>query len=435
MPSKRLDDVLSVHEMVWINWAGPMSHLTSDMGGEFEGELGESMEAHGIRQYFTASEAAWQNGLVRRNGGIWKAAARKAIKYVGARGFVDMRRLASMVNWAKNARINSSGYSPAQWVIGRGYKLPWSPLDEKQSGELASLELPDYSPEFGRRLSWLRAAGVRPSAHTQGIVNGELNHVWRKVKKNRTDARTALVTHRWYGPAIVVGKEKNNVFVSHRGRVTEVAPECLRKASVAEQMSWDISAKEKALFEKALNGEDSSWEEPMLDESGRSLDTEMPDMAAEPPTLQGEDSPPVIDDDDGSAVSETSIDEDEDANEGERQVNEPDLVTEESREMESDQLRRCLTTKQSRKMGRVPEPSHEEKEEVEPRLKKARANVSELLHDAFLAKSARSKETQWHGIIGREKLLFLEAVSKQRNAWQENAAATVILMPESFGAR
>ena len=38
------------------------------------------------------------------------------------------------------------------------------------------------------------------------------------------------------------------------------------KASVAEQMSWDMSTK-KALFEKALVGEDFSWEEPILDES------------------------------------------------------------------------------------------------------------------------------------------------------------------------
>ena len=98
------------------------------------------MDAHGIRQYFTAPEAPWQNGLVERNGGIWKAAARKAIKDVGARGFVEMRSLACMVNWAKNDRINSLGYAPAQWVIGRGHKLPWSLLDEMQSGELASLE-------------------------------------------------------------------------------------------------------------------------------------------------------------------------------------------------------------------------------------------------------------------------------------------------------
>ena len=36
VPSKRPDDVLSVLEMVWINWAGPMCHLISDMGGDLE---------------------------------------------------------------------------------------------------------------------------------------------------------------------------------------------------------------------------------------------------------------------------------------------------------------------------------------------------------------------------------------------------------------
>ena len=159
--------------------------------------------------------------------------------------------------------------------------MPWSLLDGKQSGELASLVLPDHSPEFGRRMSWLRAArraietmdtshrlrsallaGFRARAHTQGIVNGELVYVWRKVKKKTTDARTALVTHRWYGPAIVVGKEKNNVFVSYRGRVTKVAPEYLRKASVAEQISWDITTKERTLFENGFGEENLSREEP-----------------------------------------------------------------------------------------------------------------------------------------------------------------------------
>ena len=168
--------------MVWRTWAGPMSHLISDIRGEFEGGLGEFMDAHNIRQ------SPWQNGLVERIGGIWNAAARKATKDVGARGFVEMRRLASMVNWAKNARINSSGYSPTQWVIGREYQLPRSLLDEKQSCELASLGLADHSPEFGRRMSWLWAArrafetmdtshrlrrallaGVRASSHTQGL--------------------------------------------------------------------------------------------------------------------------------------------------------------------------------------------------------------------------------------------------------------------------
>ena len=104
-------------------------------------------------------------------------------------------------------------------------------------------------------------------SHTQGTETGELVLVCRKVKKNRTNARTALVAHWWYGPAIVVvDKVQNNVFVSYRGRVTKVAPEFLRKASVAEQMSWDITTKERALFETALDKENLSWEEePLLD--------------------------------------------------------------------------------------------------------------------------------------------------------------------------
>ena len=112
--------------------------------------------------------------------------------------------------------------------------------------------------DTSHRLRRALLAGVRANGHSQGIVNGELVYLWRKAKKNRTDARTAHVTHRWYGPAIVVGKEKDSVLVSYRGRVTKVAPEFLRKASVAEQMSWDITTKETALFEKALDVKDLS---------------------------------------------------------------------------------------------------------------------------------------------------------------------------------
>ena len=106
-------------------------------------------------------------------------------------------------------------------------------------------------------------------------------------------------------------------------------------------------------------------------------------------------------------------------------------MTEDSRETESDQLRRRLTTEQSRKVESAPELFPEEKEYMKSRLKKARAHVSELLQDAFLATSARFKEKQWFGLNRHEQLLFLEAVSKQLNAWQENAAATLIPQAEA----
>ena len=329
VPSKRPDDVLSVLEMVWINWAGPMSHLISDMGGEFQGELGELKEAHGIRQYFTTSEARWQNGLVERNGGIWKAVARKAIQDVGPHGFVEMRRLACMVRWAKHARIYSSGYSPAQWVIGRGYKLPWSLLDEKQSAELASLELPNHSPELGRRMSWLWAAGrafetldashrleralstgVRARSHTHRIVNVELAYVSRRVKKkqNRRADGTCCPSVVWSSHCCWQ-REEQCVCV-YGGRLTKVAPECLQKASVAGQMSWDITTKKKALFEMAL-----SWEKPLLDESGEFVDSEMLDTVAGSPKLEEVNSP--VNDDCVPPISEPSMAEKEDHSEDE----------------------------------------------------------------------------------------------------------------------
>ena len=145
-----------------------------------------------------------------------------------------------MVNWAKNARINSSGYSPPHWVIGRGYTLPGSLLDEKQSGELASLVLPEHSPEFGRRMSWLWAArracetmdtchrlrralsaGVRASAHTQGIVNGELVCLAEgQEKPNRRADGTCY-------PSVV--------WSSHCGRQTE--EQCVRVLSRSRDKS------------------------------------------------------------------------------------------------------------------------------------------------------------------------------------------------------
>ena len=186
------------------------------------------------------------------------------------------------------------------------------------------------------------------------------------------------------------------------------------------------------MFEHALDEENFSWGEPVLDESGEFLDAVMPDTAAEQPNFEGEINTSVNDDTD-ALVSEPSVAENDDPNEDERRVEEPDIMAEGSRDIDHDQLRQSL--KQFRRMERLPELCLEKEEEMvkdmESRLKKARVNVSELLHDAFLVKAARSKEKQLHGLNGCEKLLFFEAVSKQWNAWQENAAASAILPAEA----
>ena len=64
--------------------------MTSDVGGEFAGDLAAFMRAYGVRQYFT--DVSWQNGLVEQNGGTWKSAARKAIKDVWSMGQSHLAR-------------------------------------------------------------------------------------------------------------------------------------------------------------------------------------------------------------------------------------------------------------------------------------------------------------------------------------------------------
>ena len=69
----------------------------------------------------------------------------------------------------------------------------------------------------------------------RGFVNGELVLCLAESqeKTEPTRGRHLLPIGGVVEPSLLV--KKNNVFVSHRGRVTKVAPECLRKASAAEQ--------------------------------------------------------------------------------------------------------------------------------------------------------------------------------------------------------
>ena len=123
--------------------------------------------------------------------------------------------------------------------------------------------------------------------------------------------------------------------MSYRGRVTQVAPECLRKANVAEQMSWDITTKEKRLFDNALEEEHFSWKHPVLDEPGEWIDAEMLDTVAEPPHLEGEINTPVNDDNE-APVFEPPVAEAKDSNDEEQRMKVPDIVAGRSRDVERD---------------------------------------------------------------------------------------------------
>ena len=178
-----------------------------------------------------------------------------------------MRRLASMVNWAKTVALtrldirkhNGSSVEDTNchghfWV--RSKVANW----HRWSCQITRLSSVDESHVCGC-MTCLRNHGHESPCETRvvgrgssefthpGIMTGELVFVCRKVKKTEPTREQHLLPICSVVQPLLLAKRKNNVFVSSRGRVTKVAPECLQKASVAEQMSWDITTKKTALFE------------------------------------------------------------------------------------------------------------------------------------------------------------------------------------------
>ena len=193
-------------ERAWMDWAGPPLKLNCDMGGEFNREFGDTLEAMGVEHLYAGVQAPWQNGICERHGGAWKLAFRHVVKANQVQGLLAVKRATVMVNWAKNSRVNASGYSPSQWVLGRGMRLPWSLLD--RAGQLAeqqkALDHPDFSQRLGMltaarrafevldtsqklRKAWLGRSRVTPEA--MHLPPGTVVYMHRKVKPRKGACR------------------------------------------------------------------------------------------------------------------------------------------------------------------------------------------------------------------------------------------------------
>ena len=49
------------------------------------------------------------------------------------------------VNWAVHSTVDESGYSPSQWVLGRGNKIPYNLLSQSSRLSLHSRHVTDRS--------------------------------------------------------------------------------------------------------------------------------------------------------------------------------------------------------------------------------------------------------------------------------------------------
>lgn len=277
--------VVDVFTDLWLQWAGPPRTVTVDQGGEFYGEFTQELESLGVAIHRIPTDAPWQAGATERNGGSWKFAAYKIIEHEQVQGRSDMRRMAYMLNSARNNMVNSTGFSPSQWVLGANPKLPGSLLCQPDSlAEHSNVE--DGAPDFRRRMALLRAAQAamtdvdRSSRLRRALLRksrperaplekGEQVYVWRRRRSGKKSK--VIISSRWVGPCTVIGSEgRSAVWCAYRGGILKVAPEMVRRATPSEVRTFAEIVQEVDMAELLLKrGDRVDYTEVPFDDPGR----------------------------------------------------------------------------------------------------------------------------------------------------------------------
>ena len=125
--SKRPDVVFAAFLAAWVTALGVPAQVITDRGGEFEAEFARGLEWIGSKQIPTPAYAPTQNSITERAGGSWKLQCKTMIEDQGLRW--DSQEgiewwVCAAINFSRNQQINERGYSPSQWVLGRGLRLP-----------------------------------------------------------------------------------------------------------------------------------------------------------------------------------------------------------------------------------------------------------------------------------------------------------------------
>ena len=233
-------------ENLWTNWAGPPAEIRIDGDNAFRAEVQEALKDYGTRIRVTAAYSAWQHGRTERHGGWWKHMLARTIEHETVRGLAEVRTACTCVSQAKNSLRRRCGFSPAQWVFGAEAKLPGCLVD---ATEQLAVHAAASSPasEIGRRFA-IRAAARKAFIEMQhdASIRRALVHRARVKRVNYEPGDTVFFWRPsqgrraagWKGPAVVIGVEGDNVWVSHAGNALLCAAEHIRQATNEEV--WDV---------------------------------------------------------------------------------------------------------------------------------------------------------------------------------------------------
>ena len=243
---------------LWVTWAGPPSRGKIDQDGGFRQVFEEALESFGIVGDAAAGQAPWQHGRTERQGACFKEMFTRVVQHTSVREIAEVKIAVSCTAAAKNFLRRRCGFSPNQWVMGRGPRLPADLVGETQdvSGHSRALESDQLARRYRIRTaarcafvemqnddSLRRALLARSRVHRGDFEPGTYVYWWR-IPKHKTEGV-------WRGPGVVIGNKGDSVWVSCGTYTILCAREQLREA-VSEEL-WAPGLDETSLVQDLGN--------------------------------------------------------------------------------------------------------------------------------------------------------------------------------------
>ena len=302
------EDIEKAFNDNWVVPFGPPKTVSLDLDGAVQKGICRLCDWHNIGVKNVAAQAHWQAGITERQGAWWKNIWDR-VRHDLSITSEEVHLAAAIVSSAKNELRRRSGHSPTEWVFGRHPRLP-EDLKDPDNGEKLSW---DVTPESqyqramairtGARLAFHHSQGdsqlrkallQRARTTTRPIEVGETVHFWDQPKNRRRG--------RWAGPAVVVGREGSNYWISRNGRCRLTAPEHLRPSGPEEIGEYlrvrGAQAEVEKLLEMDLDADETYVEEAPPEEQEMVLDSDDEFIAAGipsefAPSDMEEDIPPI----------------------------------------------------------------------------------------------------------------------------------------------
>ncbi|CAE7197343.1 RE2 [Symbiodinium sp. CCMP2592] len=278
------EDIEAKFNEMWLLPFGPPKAVVIDLEGGLQSALGRLCDWHGIGVRSVAAQSHWQAGVVERQQAWWKHIWDK-VSYQLSVTEDEVDLAVPIINGAKNDLRRRCGYSPSQWVFGKAPRVPediqdpdggghvlWDVSEDakyqRQAAMRAAARVAFHQSQTDGRLR--KAMLQRTRVASRPLDVGESVHFWHKPKNRRRGC--------WTGPAVIVGKEGGNYWLSKGGRCRLTSPEHVRPTT-AEEVGALLTMKSTQREMERLLDHDPDGDEAYEDDEQEYLDDLLEDLS------------------------------------------------------------------------------------------------------------------------------------------------------------